>query len=85
MDNITKCTDTLRVLLAKGETNGIPLAERALNDLVMVTPPVKRRAVLDSVRAIVRAHRNAADGQQRDFAETINGYFGKLLNDTQTP
>ena len=38
MENVHKCTSVLRPLIAEAKTNGIPLAENAINELVAVTP-----------------------------------------------
>jgi hypothetical protein len=79
MEQLTKCTSALRLLLARGETNGIPLAEKAINDLVEATPRVRQKVALDDVRAVVQEHRCTAEGPQLGFADTVNDYIEKLM------
>ena len=79
MEQVTKCTSALRLLLARGETNGIPLAEKALDDLVEATPKVQQRVALDDVRAVVEEHRVTAEGHQLGFADAVNDYIEKLM------
>ena len=79
MEHIHKCTSVLRPLIAEGEPNSIPLAEKAINDLMDATPAPGQKASLESVRAVVQAHREAAEGCQLHFADTINDYIEKLM------
>jgi hypothetical protein len=80
MENVHKCTSTLRPLIAEGDANGIPLAERAINELVATTPALQHRDALESVRTVVSAHRDEAGaGPQCDFADTVNDYIEKLI------
>ena len=81
MENVHKCTAALRPLIAEAETNGIPLAENAINELVATTPAPERRDALESVQSVVNAHRDAATGSQFDFANTVNDYIEKLMQD----
>jgi hypothetical protein len=79
MDHIFKCTSVLRPLIVAGHTDGIPLAEKALDDLLTVTPPEQHRISLDSVRSVVEAHREVASGPQLGFADAVNDYIEKLM------
>jgi hypothetical protein len=80
MENIHKCTSVLGPLIAEAKTNGIPLAENALNELVAATPVPLQRDALESVRLVVKTHRDAAgSGSQCDFADTVNDYIEKLM------
>ncbi|KRR01843.1 hypothetical protein CQ12_13430 [Bradyrhizobium jicamae] len=81
MENVHKCTSVLQPLIAEAKTNGIPLAENAINELVAVTPVPLQRDALESVRSVVKAHRNAAgsSSSQSDFADTVNDYIEKLM------
>ncbi|KRR06829.1 hypothetical protein CP49_01615 [Bradyrhizobium valentinum] len=81
MENVHKCTSVLRPLIAEAKTNGIPLAENAINELVAVTPAPLQRDALESVRSVVKAHRDAAgsSSSQCDFADTVNDYIEKLV------
>jgi hypothetical protein len=80
MENVHKCTSVLRPLIAEGDTKGIPLAERAINELVATTPAPQHRDALESVRTVVNAHRDeAGSGSQCDFADTVNDYIERLI------
>ena len=79
MEDIHRCTAVLRSLIATGEPDGIPHAEKAINDLMDATPAPQQKASLESVRAIVQEHRDAAEGCQLHFADTINDYIEKLM------
>jgi hypothetical protein len=69
----------LRPLIAEGTPDGIPHAEKAINDLMEATPVSGRKASLESIQAIVRAQRDAAEGSQLGFADMINDYIEKLM------
>lgn len=79
MEHINKCTSVLRPLIAVGDTNGVPLAENALNEMVAVTPAREKRAALEHVQSVVQAHRDEASGIQLGFADTVNDYIEKLM------
>jgi hypothetical protein len=81
MDQINKCTSVLRPLLTASETNGVILAENALNELVANTPRPRRIVALESVQSVVKAHRDTCSGTQRTFADTVNDYIEKLVRD----
>jgi hypothetical protein len=82
MENVHKCASVLRPLIEEGHTNGVPLAERAINEMVATTPVPQHRDALESVRTVVNAHRQeAGSGPQCDFADTVNDYIEKLIRD----
>jgi hypothetical protein len=82
MENVHKCTSALRPLITEGDANGVPLAERAINEMVATTPAPQHRDALESVRTVVNAHRDeAGSGPQCDFADTVNNYIEKMIRD----
>jgi hypothetical protein len=81
MDHFGKCTSVLRPLIAKGDANDIPLAEKAVNDLVAVTPPPQQKAALENVKTVVEEHRESVSGFQLGFADAINDYIEKLMRE----
>lgn len=83
MDHVQKCTETLRPLILKGESDGIPLAENALSELVKSTPRVRQKTALDDVRRVVQAHRNVASGPQLGFADVVDDYIEKLMRELE--
>jgi hypothetical protein len=51
-----------------------------MNDLVAMTAASLQRETLESVRSVVKAHRDAAgSGSPCDFADTVNDYIEKLM------
>jgi len=78
MEDLHRCTSVLRSLIATGEPNGIPHAEKAINDLMDATPAPRQKASLESVRAVVQEQREA-EGGQLGFADAINDYIEKLM------
>jgi hypothetical protein len=79
MEHVHKCTSVLRPLISAGDTNGIPLAERAIGEMLATTRADQHRASLDSVRSAVEDHRATASGSQLWLADTINDYIQKLM------
>jgi hypothetical protein len=78
MEDIHRCTSALRSLIAAGEPHGIPLAEKAINDLMDATPAPRQKASLESVQAIVQEHRES-EGCQLGFADAVNDYIERLM------
>ena len=84
MDEIQKCAQVLRPVVASGDLNGILLAERAIDEMVSRTPPPRRRSSLESVRLIVNEHgRAGAPGSQGEIAKTIDAYIEKLMRGSE--
>jgi hypothetical protein len=79
MPHLNTCVDILRRLIAKGDENGIPLAERAINEYLDATPITARKSGLRLLQEDVAAQRNAVLGNQRAFADTVNAYIEKKL------
>ena len=81
MPHLQTCRDILRRLIAKGDPNGIPLAERAINEYLDVTPPGARKSGLRLIQEDVLVQYNAVVGVQRSFAETVNAYIERKLTE----
>jgi hypothetical protein len=79
MPHLDTCRGILRRLIAKGDPNGIPLAERAINEYWDVTPAKARKSGLRLIQQEVLDQRNAVLGEQRGFAEAVNDYIEKKL------
>ena len=79
MPHLDSCIGILRRLIARGDMNGIPLAERAINEYWDVTLEKGRRSGLRVVQLDVLDQRNAVLGAQRAFAEAVNDYIEKKL------
>ena len=73
MSHLDTCLGILRRLIAKGDLNGIPLAERAINEYWDVTLEKGRKSGLRLIQLDVLDQRNAVLGAQRNFAQAVNG------------
>ena len=82
MDHFDKCTSALRPLIAKGNTDDLHLAEKAVNEYVAVTPRLHQASALESVKTAVEEHRETASGyHQLCFADAINDYIERLMRE----
>ncbi|WP_426437813.1 hypothetical protein [Bradyrhizobium genosp. P] len=79
MPNLDNCLSILRRLIAKGDPNGHPLAERAINEYWDATLPGARKSGLRLIQHDVVVQANAVVGDRRSFAETVNAYIEKML------
>ena len=79
MPHLDACLGILRRLIAKGDPNGIHLAERAINEYLDVTPANDRKSGVRLLQQDVLVQFNAVVGLQRSFAETVNAYIEKKL------
>jgi hypothetical protein len=66
-------------LIAKGDINGIPLAERAINEYCDATLEKARKSGLRLIQLDVLAQRDAILGDRRHFAEAVNDYIERKL------
>ena len=73
MPHLDSCIGTLRRLIAKGDMNGLPLAEWAINEYWDATPEKARKSGLRVLQLDVLDLRNAVLGAQRNFAEKLRG------------
>jgi hypothetical protein len=78
---IDPCLDVLRRLVVAGDTNGIPLAERAITEYWEGTPPRARKSGLLYMQQILHEHRDAVSRESRDFADTVDAYIERMLAD----
>ena len=79
MPHLDDCKAILRLLIAKGDPNGVPLAERAVNQYLDSTPATARKSGLRLLQEDVQVQLNVVVGAQRSFAETVNAYIEKKL------
>ena len=79
MPHLDTCIGTLRRLIAKGDMNDLPLAERAINEYWDATLEKARRSGLRVLQLDVLDLRNAVLGAQPTFAEAVNDYIEKKL------
>ena len=81
MPHLDTCQGILRRLIAKGDPSAIPLAERAINEYLEVTPSGARKSGLLLIQQDVLVQRNAVVGVQCSFAETVNAYIERRLSE----
>ena len=82
MKPVDKCLAILRTLIDQGQTNGITIAEKAINEYLASLPDSAKKSRLQDVQLVVQAHRNSADTvPQRAFADTVSAYIEKRLRD----
>jgi hypothetical protein len=79
MPHLDTCIGILRRLIAKGDMNGIPLAERAINEYWGATAEKARKSGLRLIQLDVLEQRNAVLGAQHDFAQAVNDYIERKL------
>ena len=79
MTHFDTCIGVLRRLIAGGDPNALPLAERAIDDYLEATPATARKAGLRLLQQGVLNKHKAVVGVQRSFAETVNIYIEKKL------
>ncbi|MCA1458422.1 hypothetical protein I6F35_35515 [Bradyrhizobium sp. BRP22] len=79
MPHLETCLGILRRLIAKGNLNGVPLAERAINEYWDATLPRARKSGLRLLRQDILAQANAVVGDRRSFAEIVNAYIETKL------
>jgi hypothetical protein len=80
MADFEKCSGDLRRLIGIADANGVPMAERSIDEYMAATEPSDRTGALQEVQLMVQTHRDAAtSGDQRDFAEVVNDYIEKLM------
>jgi hypothetical protein len=69
----------LRRLIAAGDTNGIPLAQAAIEEYWGATPAKARKSGLLYMQQIFHDRRDALGPQSRDFAITVDAYIEQKL------
>jgi hypothetical protein len=81
MPYLNDCQEIRRRLIVKGDINGIPLAERAINEYLAVTSANARKSGLRLLQEDVLIQRNVVVGNQHSFADTVNAYIETKLAD----
>jgi len=80
MEHVNTCTDKLRSLIHAGESDSIPHAEKAIDDMLAAAPADQHKASLDSVRSAIDAHcASVFAPHQLGFADAINDYIERLM------
>ena len=76
MAPIDKCLAVVRTLIGQGQSNGIGIAEKAINEYVDSLPVSTRKSGLQDVQLVVETHRGSAPfAPQRAFADAVPAYI----------
>jgi hypothetical protein len=79
MGHLDDCLGILRRLIAKGDMDGMPLAERAIDEYWNAAPSLAKKSGLRFIQQDVLDQRNAVLGAHRSFADTVSAYIEKKL------
>jgi len=74
MGPLDKCLSVLRPLIVEGHTNGVAMAERAIDEFLAA-----RKGALRNVREVVQTHQEATSGDERSFADKVNDYIEEKM------
>jgi hypothetical protein len=79
MPGLADSLSFLRLLIARGDPNGIPLAMSAIDDYLAMAPVnAGRRGLLVLQQDALELHVTSV-GVQRSFAETVDAYIERKL------
>ncbi|MGX4803192.1 hypothetical protein [Bradyrhizobium guangdongense] len=81
MAGLADCLSFLRLLIARGDPKGIPLATGAIDDYLAMAPVAARRRGLRVLQQDAIALHVTSVGVQRSFAETVDAYIERKLAD----
>jgi len=81
MPHLNACMDILRRLIDKGDPNGVPQVERAINEYLDATAAKARKSGLRLLQEDVMMQRDAVVGVHSSFAERVNAYIEKKLTE----
>jgi hypothetical protein len=76
---IDQCLDVLRRLIATGDTNGILLAEKAVEEYWEGTPARARKSGLLYIQQILHDARDRLGPESRAIADNLDAYIEKKL------
>ena len=79
MPGLADCLSFLRLLIARGDPRGIPLAEGAIDDYLAMAPVSARTRGLRVLQQDAWDLHVAGVGVQRSFAETVDAYIARKL------
>jgi hypothetical protein len=79
MVNIDNCLDTLRCLVAAGDMNDLPLAERAIEEYWTATPLRARKSGLLYIQQILHDQRDRISRASRDFEDALDACIERKL------
>ena len=83
MVDVKNCIEKLQIRIAAGHLRGIPVVEKAVEELLADTPIDRQKTALHDVRVIVEDYcKTAPDGSpQRGFADMVIKYIDKKMRE----
>ena len=81
MPGLADCLSFLRLLIARGDPKGIPLAMSAIDDYVTMAPVSARSRGLRVLQQDALELHVTSVGVQRSFAETVDAYIECKLSE----
>jgi hypothetical protein len=85
MDPLGKCLQSLRVLIATGDDNGIALAEMAVNDYLATFPKAQHAGALHVLQGAITPLWQASSGAQTEFINMVLEYTDNRMSALQEP
>jgi hypothetical protein len=83
---LEKCMQTLNVLIAQGDSNGIPLAEKAINEFIAAHDgPHRQTGGLHVLEQELTPVWRKAEGAQLDFANVVIEYVDNRMRGLSKP
>lgn len=81
MPGLAECQSLLRLLIARGDPKAIPLAQGAIDSYLNTAPVCMRGRGLRVLQRDALDQHGTAVGVQRSFAETVDAYIERKLED----
>jgi len=81
MAGLADCLSFLRLLIARGDPKGIPLAMSAIDDYLAMAPVSARQRGLRALQQDALDLHVSSVGVQRSFAETVDAYIERKLRE----
>jgi hypothetical protein len=85
MDQLEKCMQSLRVLIASGEDDGILLAEEAVNEYLAAFPVKQHAGALHLLQDAVTPLWRRSSGTQTEFINMVLDYTDNRILALQEP
>jgi hypothetical protein len=79
MPGLADCVSLLRLLIARGDPKGIPVAEGAIDEYLEMAPVSARGSGLRILQQDAWDLHDAGVGVQRSFAGTVDAYIARKL------
>jgi hypothetical protein len=85
MDQLEKCMQSLRVLIASGDDDGILLAEEAVNEYLVAFPVKQHAGALHLLQDAITPLWRRSSGTQTEFINMVLDYTDNRILALQEP